>query len=177
MERCRTDLLSRVLLPHLKELFLPYKRTLFRSFCLQSLSSHSLWSTKSPRSARSSSTSRYDSEKRKYQPTANRIISGSNWRHLNRPATEGARTISTQLIKALLQSCNTSILSAMRAGKGPSIPERVVRQSRLGCMAVTFSSLRVRVPVYPRTGPRCCRFIHGREPRRKDTRCAHSQRS
>jgi len=66
------------------------------------------WSTKSPRSARSSSTSRYDSEKRKYQPTASRIISGSNWRHLNRPATEGARTISAQLIKALLQSCNTS---------------------------------------------------------------------
>src|SRR5271166_6695985 len=30
----------------------------------------------------------------KYQPTASRIISGSNWRHLNRPATEGARTIS-----------------------------------------------------------------------------------
>src|SRR5271157_5530629 len=68
------------------------------------------WSTKSPRSARSSSTSRYDSEKRKYQPTASRIISGSNWRHLNRPATEGARTISAQLIKALLQSCNTSRL-------------------------------------------------------------------
>src|ERR1700676_4363799 len=49
------------------------------------------WSTKSPRSARSSSTSRYDSEKRKYQPTASRIISGSNWRHLNRPHTEEAR--------------------------------------------------------------------------------------
>src|ERR1700730_18073273 len=48
------------------------------------------WSTKSPRSARSSSTSRYDSEKRKYQPTASRIISGSNWRHLKRPETEGA---------------------------------------------------------------------------------------
>src|SRR6202048_1947388 len=28
------------------------------------------------------------------------IISGSNWRHLNGPATEGARTISAQLIKA-----------------------------------------------------------------------------
>src|SRR5271166_4676579 len=55
------------------------------------------WSTKSSRSARSSSTSRYDSEKRKYQPTASGIISGSNWRHLNRPATEGARTISAQL--------------------------------------------------------------------------------
>jgi hypothetical protein len=29
--------------------------------------------------------------KRKYQPTAGRIISGSNWRHLNEPATEDAR--------------------------------------------------------------------------------------
>ena len=51
----------------------------------------------------------HDSENRKYQPTASRIISGSNWRHLNRPATEGARTILAKLIKALLQSCNTSI--------------------------------------------------------------------
>src|SRR5208283_2485436 len=59
-----------------------------------------------PRSAKSSSTSRYESEKRKYQPTARRITSGSNWRHLNRPATEGARTISAQLIRPLLQSCN-----------------------------------------------------------------------
>jgi hypothetical protein len=58
--------------------------------------------------SKESSTSRYDSEKRKYQPTASRIIAGSNWRHLNRPATEGSRTISAQLIKALLQSCNTS---------------------------------------------------------------------
>src|SRR5271165_4751145 len=47
------------------------------------------WSTKSPRSARRSSTSRYDSEKRKYQPTASRMTSGSNCRHLNRPETEG----------------------------------------------------------------------------------------
>jgi hypothetical protein len=45
---------------------------------------------------RSSSTSRYDSEKRKYQPTPSRITSGSNCRHLNRPATEGARTVSAQ---------------------------------------------------------------------------------
>ena len=36
-------------------------------------------------------TSRYDSEKRKYQPTASRIISGSNCRHLNKPQTEEAR--------------------------------------------------------------------------------------
>ena len=50
-------------------------------------------STNRPRSARSSSTSRYDSEKRRYQPTARRITSGSNCRHLKRLATEGARSI------------------------------------------------------------------------------------
>jgi hypothetical protein len=30
-------------------------------------------------------------EKRKYHPTASRIISGSNCRHLNKPQTEEAR--------------------------------------------------------------------------------------
>src|SRR5580704_15404382 len=45
-----------------------------------------------PRSAKSSSTSRYESEKRKYQPIARRMTSGSNWRHLNRPQTEESRT-------------------------------------------------------------------------------------
>src|ERR1700726_5236755 len=44
-----------------------------------------------PRSASNSSTSRYEREKRKYHPTASRIISGSNCRHLNRPQTEEAR--------------------------------------------------------------------------------------
>src|SRR6202163_115298 len=43
-----------------------------------------------PRSASNSSTSRYEREKRKYHPTARRIISGSNCRHLNRPQTEEA---------------------------------------------------------------------------------------
>src|SRR5690242_5944153 len=38
-----------------------------------------------PRSAKSASTSRYDKEKRRYHPTARRMTSGSNWRHLNRP--------------------------------------------------------------------------------------------
>jgi hypothetical protein len=37
------------------------------------------------------------------------MTSGSNWRHLNRPATEGERTISAQLIRPLLRSCNTSL--------------------------------------------------------------------
>ena len=50
-------------------------------------------STNRARSARSSSTSRYDSEKRRYQPTARRITSGSNCRHLKRLATESARSI------------------------------------------------------------------------------------
>jgi hypothetical protein len=39
---------------------------------------------------------------------ASRINSGLNWRHLNRPATDGSRTISAQVIRSLLQSCNTS---------------------------------------------------------------------
>ena len=32
-------------------------------------------------------------EKRRYQPTASRITSGSNWRHLNSPEIDGARSI------------------------------------------------------------------------------------
>src|SRR5882762_1428583 len=49
------------------------------------------WSACRPRSASNSSTSRYDSEKRKYHPTASRMTSGSNCRHLNKPQTEDAR--------------------------------------------------------------------------------------
>ena len=55
------------------------------------------WSAKNPRSANSSSTSRQDSEKRRYHPTANRMISGSNCRHLNNSHTEGASSISADL--------------------------------------------------------------------------------
>src|SRR5271166_1209681 len=54
-------------------------------------SPYRLISACNPRSASNSSTSRYESEKRKYQPTARTITSGSNWRHLNRPQTEDAR--------------------------------------------------------------------------------------
>ena len=39
----------------------------------------------SPRSLSNSSTSRYDKEKRRYQPTARRMTSGSNCLHLQRP--------------------------------------------------------------------------------------------
>jgi hypothetical protein len=46
-----------------------------------------------PRSESSSSTSRYEREKRKYQPTASRITSGSNWRHLNKPEIVEVRDI------------------------------------------------------------------------------------
>src|SRR5271166_2917691 len=46
-----------------------------------------------PRSASNSSTSRYDKEKRRYQPTARRMTSGSNCLHLNRPETDDARSI------------------------------------------------------------------------------------
>src|SRR5882762_10190167 len=49
------------------------------------------WSAYKPRSASNSSTSRYDREKRKYHPTASRMTSGSNCRHLNKPQTEDAR--------------------------------------------------------------------------------------
>jgi len=34
-----------------------------------------------------------ESEKRRYQPTASRITSGSNWRHLNSPEIDGTRSI------------------------------------------------------------------------------------
>src|SRR5271166_4970065 len=60
-----------------------------------------------PRSASNSSTSRYESEKRKYQPTARRITSGSNWRHLNRQETDDAKSIGPpyQTTPAKLQHC------------------------------------------------------------------------
>src|ERR1700693_3384150 len=44
-----------------------------------------------PRSASNSSTSRYEREKRRYHPTASRMTSDSNCRHLNKSQTEEAR--------------------------------------------------------------------------------------
>src|SRR5271166_6006264 len=60
-----------------------------------------------PRSASNSSTSRYDKEKRRYQPTARRMTSGSNCLHLNRPETDDARSIGPayQTTPAKLQHC------------------------------------------------------------------------
>jgi len=43
----------------------------------------SVWSASRPRSANNSSTSRSDSENRRYQRTAQRITSGAVCRHLN----------------------------------------------------------------------------------------------
>src|SRR5208282_5426220 len=59
------------------------------------------------RSASNSSTSRYDKEKRRYQPTARRMTSGSNCLHLNRPETDDARSIGPayQTTPARLQHC------------------------------------------------------------------------
>src|SRR5271166_244780 len=60
-----------------------------------------------PRSASNSSTSRYDKEKRRYQPTARRMTSGSNCLHLNRPESDDARSIGAayQTTPAKLQHC------------------------------------------------------------------------
>src|SRR5215831_21309427 len=43
-----------------------------------------VWWAARPRSPTSSSTSRYEREYRKYQRTAQRMIAGSKWRHLNK---------------------------------------------------------------------------------------------
>jgi hypothetical protein len=60
-----------------------------------------------PRSASNSSTSRYDKEKRTYQPTARGMTSDSNCLHLNRPETDDARSIGPayQTTPAKLQHC------------------------------------------------------------------------
>src|SRR5260370_42071090 len=59
---------------------------------------------------RTSSTSRYDKEKRRYQSTARRMTSGSNCLHLNRRETDGARSIGPayQTTPAKLQHCQRS---------------------------------------------------------------------
>ena len=51
---------------------------------------------------------RYESEKRKYQPIARRMTSGSNWRHLTGRKPKSPEGASNQPITAGLQSCNTS---------------------------------------------------------------------
>src|SRR5260370_25270328 len=77
-----------------------------------------------PRSASNSSTSRYDKEKRRYQPTARRITSGSNCLHLNRPETDDARSIGPayQTTPAKLQHCPPAKVQA--------IISRVIRRAK-----------------------------------------------
>jgi hypothetical protein len=48
-------------------------------------------------------------------PNGRPLVALAPLEHLNRPATEGARTISVQLIRPLLQSCNTSTSEALEA--------------------------------------------------------------
>src|SRR5260370_3047630 len=60
-----------------------------------------------PRSSKSSSTSRYESEKRRYQPTAMRINRGSNCRHLN--STGRDLVTSPPYQHWIHQSCNTAV--------------------------------------------------------------------
>src|SRR5208283_3793674 len=68
------------------------------------------WSEWAQPSASNSSTSRYDKEKRRYQPTARRMTSGSNCLHLNRPESDDARSIGPayQTTPAKLQHCRLS---------------------------------------------------------------------
>src|SRR5271166_5393968 len=80
-----------------------------------------------PRSASNSSTSRYDKEKRRYQPTARRMTSGSNCLHLNKPETDDARSIGAayQTTPAKLQHChlNTYAMTPMESRDPPGEPE------------------------------------------------------
>jgi len=51
--------------------------------------------------------------KRRYQPTASSMTSGSNCHHLKRPEPEGVGA-SNQPIRSHLQSCNTSLYPGVR---------------------------------------------------------------
>src|SRR5208337_1631556 len=95
-----------------------------------------------PRSASNSSTSRYDKEKRRYQPTARRMTSGSNCLHLNRPETDDAR--SNQHIRPLLQSCNTASSGAVLRARQSSIA-RVLDVARVLEGTVRRDGNRVRI--------------------------------
>jgi hypothetical protein len=61
------------------------------------------------------------------------MTSGSNWRHLYRPTTAVARSISVQLLRALVQSCNTS-----RIGHDPPQAKKarlsILRQVPIGTL-------------------------------------------
>src|SRR5208283_3824553 len=79
------------------------------------------WSEWAQPSASNSSTSRYDKEKRRYQPTARRMTSGSNCLHLNRPETDDARSIGPayQTTPAKSQHCLSDHASKVATLPGP----------------------------------------------------------
>src|ERR1700693_6292137 len=96
-----------------------------------------------PRAASSSSTSRYEREKRKYHPTASRMTSGSNCRHLNKPQTEEARRSIRPAYHGLpvkLQHCPFRAQS--HGGRIPGFPLR----STPGYTAVAPSALKSAYP-------------------------------
>jgi hypothetical protein len=84
------------------------------------------WSACKSRSASNSSTSRYEREKRKYQPTANRMTSGSNSRHLNRPQTEDAR----RSIQPAYHGVTAKLQHFRRRRVWPELPLREIQEER-----------------------------------------------
>src|SRR5258708_28616492 len=87
-----------------------------------------VWSAGRQRSMSNSSTSRYESENRRYQRTAQTMISGSKCRHLN-SAGRGLimeRTAAYQTRS--LSFCNTA-LGTVPGGtiRGLHVPSRAVR--------------------------------------------------
>ena len=73
-----------------------------------------VWSASRPRSASNSSTSRNESEYRRYQRTAQIISSGAVCRHLKISGRIVFFTISSGYQPAVRQSCNTSGAGARR---------------------------------------------------------------
>src|SRR5258708_12815178 len=102
-------------------------------------------------SACNSSTSRYDKEKRKYHTTANRMTSGSNCRHLNKPQTKDARR-SVQLpyhrMTAKLQHfpfgfcglCREAERRVYAYGEKKQFAVRLTRCLSFGCFSFSNSS-------------------------------------
>src|SRR5713226_2894115 len=70
-----------------------------------------VWSAGRPRSMSNSSTSRYESENRRYQRTAQTIISGSKCRHLN-SAGRGLIMDTAAYQTRSLGFCNTAEIYA-----------------------------------------------------------------
>src|SRR4029077_17010951 len=85
----------------------------FRAIALDPPPDGDVIGAQAPLSASNSSTSRYEREKRKYHPTASRMTSGSNCRHLNKPQTEEARRSIRPAYHGLpvkLQHCRGELL-------------------------------------------------------------------